>query len=46
MSQSARAKVDPLLRRQSPQLRDQIIHEICAALEVQLYGPEKVTTSQ
>jgi len=46
MSKSAKAKVDELLARESHHLREQKIHEICAAMEVQLYGAEKVTTSK
>jgi len=41
---SAKAKVDELLARESHHLREQKIHKILAAMEVQLYGAEKVTT--
>jgi len=41
---SAKAKVDELLARESHHLREQKIHNILAAMEVQLYGAEKVTT--
>jgi len=44
MSKSAKAKVDELLARQSHHLQEQKIHRIRAAMEVQLYGAEKVTT--
>ena len=46
MSKSAKAKVDELLARESHHLREQKIHKIRAAMEVQLYGAEKVTTSK
>jgi len=46
MSKSGHAKVDELLARESHHLRKQKIHKICAAMEVQLYGAEKVTTSK
>jgi len=46
MSKSANAKVDELLARESHHLREQKIHKIRAAMEVQLYGAEKVTTSK
>jgi len=46
MSKSARAKVDQLLARESHHLQEQKIHIICAAMEFQLYGVEKVNTSK
>jgi len=46
MSKSAQAKVNELLARDSHQLQEHKIHKICAAMEVQLYGAEKVTTSK
>jgi len=46
MSKSAKAKVDELLARESHHLREQKIYKIRAAMEVQLYGAEKVTTSK
>jgi len=46
MSKSAKAKVDELLARESHHLREQKIHKIRAALDVQLYGAEKVTISK
>jgi hypothetical protein len=46
ISKSAKDKVDELLARESHHLREQKIHKICAAMEVQLYGAEKVTTSK
>ena len=45
MLKSAKAKVDELLARESHQLKEQKIHTIRAAMEVQLYGAEMVTTS-
>jgi len=46
MSKSAKAKVDEQLATESHQLREQIIHKIRAAMEVQVYGAEIVTTSK
>jgi len=46
MSKSAKATVDELLARESPHLREQKIHTIRAAMEVQLDGAEKVTPSK
>jgi hypothetical protein len=46
MSKSAKAKVDEQLATESHQLRDQKIHKIRAAMEVLVYGAEKVTTSK
>ena len=46
MSKSAKAKVHKLLAREYHHLREQKIHEIRAAMEVQLYGAEKLTTSK
>ena len=46
MWKSAKANVDELLATESYYLREQTIYKICAAMEVQLYGAEKVTTSK
>jgi len=46
LSKSAKAKVDELLARESHHLREQKIQKVHAAMEVQLYGAEKVTTSK
>ena len=46
MSKSAKAKVDEQLATESHQLREQKIHKIRAAMEVLVYGAEKVTTSK
>jgi len=46
LSKSAKAKVDELLATESHQLRQQKIHRIRAAMDVQVYGAEKVTTSK
>jgi len=46
MSKSGKAKVDEQLAMESHQLREQIIHTIHAAMEVQVYGADKVTTSK
>jgi len=46
MSKSGKATVDELLAMESHQLREQRIHKIRAAMEVQVYGAEKVTTSK
>jgi len=46
MSKTAKAKVDELLAREFHYLREQKIHKIHAAMEVQLHGAEKVTTSK
>jgi len=46
MFKSAKAKVDELLARESHYLREQKIHKICAAMAIQLYGAEEVTTSK
>jgi len=43
---SAKAKVDEQLARESHHLREQKIHKIRAAMKVQLYGAEKVTSSK
>ena len=45
MSKSGKAKVDELLARESHHVQQQKIHEIRAAMEVQLYVAEKVSTS-
>jgi len=46
MLKSVKAEVDELLARESHQLREQNIHKIRGAMEVQLYGAEKVTTTK
>ena len=46
MSKSAKAKVDEQLATESHQLREQTIHKTCTAIEVLVYGAEKVTTSK
>jgi len=46
MSTSVKAKVDEQLARESHQLWEQKIHKMSAAMEVQLYGAEKVTTTR
>jgi len=46
LSNSAKAQVDELLARESHQFREQKIHKIHAALEVQMYMAEKVSTTQ
>jgi len=46
MSKSAKAQVDELRARESRQLRDQKIHKIRAAMEVQVYGAKKITTTK
>jgi len=46
MSKSAKAKVDVQLARESHHLAAQKIHKIRAAMEIQLYGAEKVTKSK
>jgi len=46
MSKSAKAQVDELLARESHQLREQKIHKIRAAMEVQVYGAAKVTSTK
>jgi uncharacterized protein YabE (DUF348 family) len=46
MSKSTKAKVDELLAREFHHLREQKLHKICAAQEVQLHGAENVTTSK
>jgi hypothetical protein len=45
MSKSAKAKVDELLARESYPFQGHKIHKILAAMEVQMYRAEKVTTS-
>ena len=45
MSKSAKAQVDELLARESHQIQEQKICKIRAAMEVQVYGVEKVTTT-
>jgi hypothetical protein len=44
MSKTAKGNVDEQLSMESHQLRIQMIHNICAAMEVFLYRAEKVTT--
>ena len=46
MTKSVKAKVDEQLATESHQLREQEIRIIRAAMEVQVYGAEKVTTSK
>ena len=46
MSKSVKAKVDELLARESHHFQEQKIHTIRAAMKVQLYKAEKVTTSK
>jgi len=46
MSKSAKGKVDELLAWESHELWEQKFHKIRAAMEVQLYGAGKVTTSK
>jgi len=46
MSKSAKAKVDELLARESDRLQEQKINKIRAAMDVQLYGAEKLPTSK
>jgi len=46
MSKSAKVTVDKLLARECHQLLEQNIHQIYAAMQVQLYGAEKVTASK
>jgi hypothetical protein len=46
MSKSAQSKVNQLLARESHHLREQKIHKIRAAIEVQRNVAEKVTTSK
>jgi len=46
MLRSAKAKLDKLFASESHQLREQMIHEIHAAMEVQLYVAETVTISK
>jgi len=45
MSKSAKAEGDELLVRESHKLQEQKIHTIRAAMEVQVYVAEKVTTT-
>ena len=46
MSESAKAKLDYLLAKESHQLREQKIRKICAAMEAVVYGAEKVSTTK
>ena len=46
MSKSAMAKLAELFTGESHQLRQQKIHKICAEMEVQVYGAEKVSTTK
>jgi len=46
MSKSAKAQVDEQLAGDSCLLQEQKIHKICAAIEVQVYGVEKVTMTK
>jgi hypothetical protein len=45
MSKSVKTTVNKLLAGESHQLQEQMIHEIRAAMDVQVYWTEKVTTS-
>jgi len=44
MLKSAKAKVNIMLASKSHHLREHKIHKLCAAMEVQVYVAEKVTT--
>jgi hypothetical protein len=46
MSKSAKAKLDDKLATETHQLREHKIHKIHVAMEVLVYGAEKVTTSK
>ena len=46
MSKSAKAKVDELSATKSPQLREQTIYKIRAAMEAAAYGAEKVSPAK
>jgi len=46
ISKSAKTKVDEQLATESHQLREHKILTIRAAMEVRMYGAEKVTTSK
>jgi len=46
MLKSAKAKVDEQLATESHQLREEKIHKVHAAMEVQVYRAEIVTTSK
>jgi len=46
MSKSVKAKVHEQFATESYQLREHKIDKICAAMEVQVYGAEKVTTTK
>ena len=46
MLKSAKAKVDDQFSKQSHQLREQKIHKILAAMEADVYGAEKVSTTE
>jgi len=45
-SNSTKAKLDEHLAREFDQLWEQKIHKICAAIEIQVYEAEKVTTTK
>ena len=46
MSKSSKANMNELLATEFHQLRAQKIHRICVAMDVLVYGAEKVTTSK
>jgi len=46
MSKSAKAKVDEQLATVSHQLREQQLHTICDVMEIPVYEPDMVTTTQ
>jgi len=46
MLKSAKAKVDDLLATESPQLCEQRIHKIHAAMEALVYGADKVSSTK
>jgi uncharacterized protein YcbK (DUF882 family) len=46
MVKSAKAKVDHMLAEESHHIHDQTIHKIGAAIDVEVYGAEKVSTTK
>jgi hypothetical protein len=46
MSNSAKAKVDALLARESHQIREQKIYQSCVAMEALVNGAENVSTTK
>jgi len=46
MTRTASVTVDEWWARESPDLREQTIHKIRAAMDVQVYGTDKVTKTQ